>query len=122
MNKLTTAVATGVAVAGLALPIGWALAPAGADPAPTTTVATPTTEPASSDAPTRQDRLAEKLGVTPDELREARLSVLQEELDTRVADGRITQERADRIMEAARSGRLRELRSELRRERRAERR
>ena len=69
----------------------------------------------------REERLAERLGVSTDELRDARLDVLQELLDERVADGRITEERAARVMDAARSGTLRELRRELRAERAARR-
>jgi hypothetical protein len=69
----------------------------------------------------REERLAERLGVSTDELRDARLDVLQELLDERVADGRISEERAAQVMDAARSGTLRELRRELRAERAARR-
>ncbi|MEI2654753.1 MAG: hypothetical protein V9G12_21875 [Microthrixaceae bacterium] len=47
--------------------------------------------------------------------------MLQELLDERVADGRISEERAAQVMDAARSGTLRELRRELRAERAARR-
>lgn len=66
----------------------------------------------------RQALVAEKLGVTPEELRAARLASLAERLDERVADGRISRDRADEILRAAEEGRLRDLRREARAARR----
>ena len=139
--KRTTvrSVATAALVVAIAVPVGWALAPAGAaPPAESSAIAAgsgPTsTTPSGADTrdaaraerraerrSEREARLAERLGVSTDELRDARLDVLQELLDERVADGRITEERAARVMDAARSGTLRELRRELRAERAARR-
>ena len=142
MKKIAKPLAAAATLVALALPIGWALGPASAETAPTTTtVADDTTTDATTDTSTdtttapakptkeerqakraarreeRQKELAEKLGVTPQELKDARLSVLSDRLDEAVANGRITQERADQIRDAAKAGTLPELRRELRRER-----
>lgn len=135
--KRTTvrSVATAALVVAIAVPVGWALAPAGAAPPAESPAISAGSGPASttpSGADTRdaaraerraerEERLAERLGVSTDELRDARLDVLQELLDERVADGRISEERAAQVMDAARSGTLRELRRELRAERAARR-
>lgn len=61
------------------------------------------------------DALAEELGITPEaledalenvraEMHEERLAALRERLDQRVADGDLTQERADEIHERAENG------------------
>ena len=135
--KRTTvrSVATAALVVAIAVPVGWALAPAGAAPpaeSPAMSASSGPTSTSPSGADTRdaaraerraerEERLAERLGVSTDELRDARLDVLQELLDERVADGRISEERAAQVMGAARSGTLRELRRELRAERAARR-
>lgn len=135
--KRTTvrSVATAALVVAIAVPAGWALAPAGAAPpaeSPAMSASSGPTSTSPSGADTRdaaraerraerEERLAERLGVSTDELRDARLDVLQELLDERVADGRISEERAAQVMDAARSGTLRELRRELRAERAARR-
>ena len=143
MNKVSKAVAGGAMVAALALPVGWAIMPASAQPDPTPTTAAASTNPTSPGAadpagatppdPTgdaraerraarraeRQQRLADELGITTDELKAARLRVLRHELDDRVSAGKMTQERADQILDAAASGNLRALRRQLRAERAA---
>lgn len=50
------------------------------------------------------DRFAEELGVSREELDAAFATVVGEQLDAAVEDGRLTQERADRIRERAEEG------------------
>jgi hypothetical protein len=140
-GRIAKATGAAAAIAALAIPVGWAIGPASAqDDTTTTTDATaPDTDGAHGHADAtngaggltieqRQERrqarraereslVAEKLGVTADELRTARLAVLEDKLQERVDAGRITQERADEILQAAKDGHLRELRRQLRRDR-----
>ena len=154
MGRISKKTAALAAIGALAVPVGWAIAPASAQPAPaaqndtgqndtdtsndgaapaagvTTTEAgdtgTSTDDPATRRAERRAARraerqklVAEKLGVTPEQLRDARLGVLEDKLAERVASGRITQERADEILQAAKDGTLPQLRRRLREERNA---
>lgn len=140
ISKKTAALAM---MGALAVPVGYAIAPASAEsPAPSTTTqldidqsaddaaATTSSDTISPAAPAagpearaarrsarrteRQKLVADKLGVTPEQLRQARLDVLKDQLDARVASGRITQARADEILDAAKSGNLQQLRNEIR--------
>lgn len=134
MNRITKALTGGAAVAALAVPVGWALGPVSAQPDPTP-APTPSTVSAAPDGASstarverraerraeRQQRLAEELGIGVEELAAARRAVLEDELAARVEAGAITQERADRIAEAAANGTLDDLRTAWR-ERRATRR
>lgn len=123
MNKITKAISGGALVAALALPLGWAVVPASADPTPSTTTSRSgsgrSEEQRAARRAERQERLADELGVSVEDLQAARRRVLETELDQRVEDGRITQELADRILQAAEDGNLRELRRQLRAERAA---
>lgn len=131
-HRILTTLGGAAVVAALALPVGWALAPASATSTPAvasiTTVNRQPDQPADQPAlpkadrrAERQQRVAERLGVTPEQLRDARIGVLGEDLAKGVAAGRLTQDQSDRLLAAARAGDRREIR-EIRREIRAARR
>ncbi len=107
--------AAAAAVVSLGTLGGFAAAEAVGGPtstAPTTTVASNPTTPTTTDRAARralfQKDLADALGVSVDRLRSAEKKVLTDRLDARldraVAAGNITQEKADAIREAVRTG------------------
>lgn len=69
----------------------------------------------------RDKALADALGITVDQLKQARETAASQLLKDAVAHGRLTQDQADRLTAARANGTLRETRAEIRKERRAQR-
>ncbi|MFN8051730.1 MAG: hypothetical protein U0Q22_09855 [Acidimicrobiales bacterium] len=137
MPRLPRKLAAAAALIGLAIPIGWAMGPTRAEGSPTIasagdatpgddgtgdaeagTLLVDSAPPVDGDRQTRRDGrrderqavVAARLGMTPEQLREARLRVLADHLGNSVEHGWITPDRAAEILDAARAGRLDDLR------------
>lgn len=109
-NKISMSAFALVAAGAISVPV---LASAASSSDPTTTETTVLTQQQSEDDNTttkadrraeHQARLAEKLGIDVSTLQAAQDEIFEEDLQAAVDEGRITQERADEILEARANG------------------